>query len=534
MTKKTVAPLKYNEDSIVVLEGLEGVRKKSNMYIGTTDERGVLHCIKEIADNSFDEALGGHNDRVAVLVDTKQNIFTIIDNGRGIPVGIHKKTKISTLTSIFTTLHAGGKLSENDNYKYSVGTHGVGSSVVMALSSVFNVWTFREKQWWHQSFSKGKVTSKLIKQKPPKGLPVSKGGTVVQFTPDNTIFKDAKLPVADLHDMLKMNAYLNPGVTVELINLTKDKKYVYKFKKGVSEYVEAQIEEKKLDKLGKLFEHRQEGVAVALQWSSHDDDAQAYYVNGSKVPQGTHVTGLQKAIAEAIKPFAGKRAKYRPEDLRIGLVGVLNCNVGSPQFDSQTKTRLTSPQANELVFKAVKPALEKFFASNKSLAKNIIARASAIREAHAEFKLSKAAATKLKTTKAGKIRLPAKLSSSITKNPKDRELFIVEGDSAGGCFIGSTPVLLADGTIKTFEQIFNSSTMFDGKSFDLKNNTPSEFAMVQPQLTKFTTDLIEVELSDGSVFRCTPDHKWLLNSGEYVEAQHLQPDDLLRVVAIDQ
>ena len=428
----------YDASSIQVLEGLEGVRKKPQFYLGTaTDELGLFQLAKELVDNCADEAQNGFGNVVGLAI--QKDWVYVWDEGRGIPVEVHpsfKKEKTSTLEIIFTRLHAGGKISDKQTgYKKSRGTHGVGSAVVNALTEALEVYTFRQNKWHEQTFSKGVATSKVkTVDKPPKieGIKTPKCGTVVRYKADTTIFKKYKLSTKNLAAWFDLQSYIH--AKINFILAVDGKVTTYYQPDGLVGFLTNKIDKLKLEAMGKPFVLHGDSVDLALQWSSYPDEDATSYINGSPTAQGgTHVQGLNKAIADALKPHAGARSqKYRAEDLRSGMLACINYSTKSPEFDSQAKTKFVSKDAKDIAYKEIFPALKKFFETNKSLAKDIIARANEVREAQAGLAMSKAKAAEINTNKKGKVLLPSKMASCLKCPAKQRELFLVEGDSAGG------------------------------------------------------------------------------------------------------
>ncbi len=417
---------KYSESSIQVLEGLEAVRKKPGLYVGTTDQKGIFQCIKEALDNSTDEAANGYGKRIECVIDTKSQTITVLDQGRGIPVGIHAKTKISTLTTVLTVLHAGGKIEKNKNYKQSAGTFGVGISVTNALSESLSVWTVRDGKCYFQKFRKGKPTTAVIKAKPPFEL---SQGTAVQFKPDFSIL-NGKIPVNSIRDLMSHLSYFHP---IKFILSIDGKKTIFFHKNGAKDFVEARLQEIKAEKIGQPIFLKTKNLTFIGQWTDYEEEDLKTYVNGSlTLLGGTHYNALGKVISDAFAPLKKKKHNFKPADLRIGLIGFLTVNISSPEFNSQTKEKLTSKDAGELVLKELAAPMKKFVSSNKSFANTILEKASEMRSVFQDFALSKKNAAKLKTKKKGKIYLPEKLAVSTTNNPQERELFLVEGESAGG------------------------------------------------------------------------------------------------------
>lgn len=402
------------------------------MYIGSNDSNGIFQISKEAIDNSVDEASAGFNDLVGVVIDDKK--ITIFDHGRGIPVGKSKQTGRSTLIEVFATLHAGGKKGGEAYKKGSIGTHGVGGAVVNFLSTQFEAYTYREENggWHYIKFIKGELVGGVVKKKPPRiAGKLPKLGTIVQFTPDPSVFtKTAKLNVKQISDYLHVLSYLVPKTKFALYDNDKEP-LVFVQKNGLSDYLRDLLEREKAEAQGKEFIVNDETFSLALQWSDAADEIFLSYVNGSHTKDGgTHVKAVADAITKALEPLKGKR-DYTPTDLRTGLIGVLNIHLASPSFDSQTKNRLVTESAYNQVYVPLLKHLTAFFAKNKTLANDIIRRAAEVRELRTAFQANKKATAALRSAK-GRQTLPAKLLSSTTKNPKERELYIVEGDSAGG------------------------------------------------------------------------------------------------------
>lgn len=424
----------YSAKDIKTLEGLEPVRVHPGMYIGTTDKSGLFQIIKEAIDNAIDEALAGYNDTVGVHISSDGQVY-VWDSGRGIPVEKHKTGK-SALQVIMTTLHAGSKSSEQGTAysKGSRGVHGVGISVTNALSEHLTVFTFRNGVWYNQSYKKGIVTGKVASGKRPPKIPSVplKKGTLIVFRPDKTIFKSVSIPLDRVQELLELSSYLTPKLKCYYVS-PKGKLTKYYHPKGAVDLLNKMLEDSKSERIGRSnFEHSRNGVDVVFQWSSSDEDGLQSYVCGSRtIADGTHVQGFNKALMEAIKPHAG-RSTFRLEDLRVGLQGILNLTIRKPRFASQTKDKLATEEATKQVYDELIGPLKKFFNSNKSVTKDIIRRAAAIREAVAQFNVDKKLAAEFKTEGRGKVKPPKDLFQAKTNDPNKRELYLVEGGSASG------------------------------------------------------------------------------------------------------
>lgn len=419
----------YNENDIKVLTGLDGVRYRSQMYIGSL-QTGQFHILKEILDNAIDECIASKTKKIGCIITDQY--FEVFDQGRGIPVGIHpdfQKEKISTLQLIFTHLHAGGKLEEGA-YEQSTGTHGVGGSCTNALSSYFQVWTYRDRTWWTQSYSKGIPTSKVIKQKPQGDY---KKGTVIRFTPDSEILKtplDKKMVIT----WMRNSCFLNPGV--EFYLKIGDKEKTYK-SEGLTDYIKYITKDLDCEPLYKPFIARTANVDVVLQWLETDESNLNSWCNSSPtIEGGTHLKGLLTVINKGFDALVKKKT-YKPEDLRVGLYGAINVKINQPQFDSQTKEKLMNPQAEKIVIEQVYRLFEKYLQSNKQFVKKVTDRASSLRNIYETFSKQKKALGKPK--KRGRANLPpaGKFLESNCKEIEQKELFIVEGDSAGGTARGA-------------------------------------------------------------------------------------------------
>ncbi len=435
----------YDGSAIEVLEGLEPVRRRPGMYVGGTDERALHHLAAEVLDNAMDEAVAGHANRIEVTLD-EGNRLTISDNGRGIPVDEHPKYPgKSALEVILTTLHSGGKFS-GKAYATSGGLHGVGVSVVNALSSHTRVEVARNKELYAQEFSRGLVTGPL---KSLGGTP-NRRGTTVSFIPDSEIFgDDAKFKPARLFKLARSKAYLYAGVEIRwkcaasLASEDVPAEAVFQFPGGLADHLTEQLGSRECVTTAFFsgsqdFPGEQQGrVEWAVAWPLWSDGAYSYYCNTIPTPDGgTHEQGLRAALVKGIRAFADlvgqKKAKdIAPEDVVTGSESMLSVFIRDPQFQSQTKDRLTSPEAARMVENALRDHFDHFLADNMERGKALLAH---VMERMDE-RLARKAEREIKrktATSARKLRLPGKLTDCTGEGKGETELFIVEGDSAGG------------------------------------------------------------------------------------------------------
>ncbi|HET9452118.1 MAG TPA: DNA topoisomerase IV subunit B, partial [Aggregicoccus sp.] len=436
-TKKTT----YTGADIQVLEGLDPVRKRPAMYIGGTDATGYHHLLWEILDNSVDEVINGHATIVEVTLHKDGRTITVVDNGRGIPVDIMPKYKKPAVEIILTTLHAGGKF-EQGNYIHSGGLHGVGSSVVNALASKLLVEIKRDGKRHVQHYARGRATSQLKVEGPCRGT-----GTSVTFTPDAEIFGEKlKFDAEEVRERLEAKSYLHKGMTVVFRNETARplEEITYKHDGGLAEYLGKVVTErgKTVVPAGTTgyYQARENGVRLecALVWTESTDEHIRSYVNGIPTPQGgTHEAGLRSAVVKAVRNYiethnlSPKGVTLTAEDIREGLTALLSTYVVEPQFQGQTKGRLNNPEVAGQVDNAVRPALEKYLNDNKSVAESVIARIVLAARAREASRAASAAVSR-KTAVSHRLNLPGKLADCSSTDPAQSELFIVEGDSAGG------------------------------------------------------------------------------------------------------
>ncbi len=521
----------YDATTIQVLEGTEAVRRRPAMYIGDTVARGLHHLVYEVVDNSVDEALAGYCNNIEVVVHP-DNSVSIVDNGRGIPVDMHKTEKKPAVEVALTTLHAGGKF-DHRVYKVSGGLHGVGVSVVNALSEWLEVDVKRDGKIYHQRYERGKTVSKLTVIGKSNNT-----GTKVTFRPDRTIFSKIEFSYDTLSQRLRELAFLNKGLKIKLEDERADKEAVFEFSGGIVSFVEYLNKNKNpLHSKVIYFQKTQDDVITegALQYNDGYAETLFTFANNiNTIEGGTHLSGFKSALTRAINQYAKAKNLIKDaeigitgEDAREGLTAVINVKLSNPQFEGQTKTKLGNSEIEGLVASASLEALASYFEENPSVANKIIDKvivASRAREA--------ARKARELTRRKGALEgagLPGKLADCSERDPALCELYIVEGDSAGGCFFGDTKVALSDGRNITFKELINEERAgrknycytigYDGKIEirEIKN----------PRITRQAARVIKVVLDNNEEIICTPEHKFMLKDGSYKLSRDLTPGDSL-------
>jgi DNA gyrase subunit B/topoisomerase-4 subunit B len=429
----------YTAKDITVLEGLEPVRKRPGMYIGGVGSTGLHHLVWEILDNSIDEAMNGYASNIAVTLHDDGASITVVDDGRGIPVDKHAKAKKSALEVIFTTLHAGGKFNAG-NYKTAGGLHGVGASVVNALSKELVATVKRDGATWEQRFKQGVPVGAVKKLGPARG-----SGTTVFFRPDTTIFPKVEFDPDVIKERLEVASYLHKGVRIAFEDEGKREKAVFQHSEGIVDYLKKIVTERAAAPVHETpfaltRENDESGIRLdmVLQWTQSTDEHVRSYVNGIPTGSGgTHENGFRTGLGKAVRNFiethnlSPKGVTLTAEDIREGLVGVLSVFLAEPQFQGQTKDRLNNPEATAAIDSQVRPALEHWLNTNISVAESIVARIILAARAREASRAAQQEVTR-KTATSGRLTLPGKLSDCSSPGREDSEIFIVEGDSAGG------------------------------------------------------------------------------------------------------
>ncbi|MFH1711924.1 MAG: DNA topoisomerase (ATP-hydrolyzing) subunit B [Patescibacteria group bacterium] len=428
----------YGAKAITVLEGLDPVRKRPGMYIGSTGPQGLHHLIWEVVDNGFDEVMAGHATTVKVKLQ-KDNWVEIEDNGRGIPVDIHPDYKVSALELVLTKLHAGGKFGgEDSGYKISGGLHGVGVSVVNALSSDMEAEVHRDGKAWIQKYKKGKPQGKVKTIGPSK-----KTGTIIRFHPDQEVFETIEFDFKTIVDHLRQQTYLTAGVHVVITDERQDKpsKYGFYFEGGVASYVKHLNGKREAKHPNVFYVHKQYeelAVEIALQYTNEYHDSVHCFANNITNPDGgSHLAGFRSALTRSLNSYAREKGYIKEkdpnlsgDDAREGLTAVISIKLPEPQFEGQTKSKLGNPEARTAVESVFAEAFQIYLEEHPKDAEEIVGKCLLSARARAAAKAARE--TVLRKGALEGLMLPGKLSDCSSKDPENSELYIVEGDSAGG------------------------------------------------------------------------------------------------------
>lgn len=429
--------LKYDDSSIKILEGLEAVRKRPGMYIGSTDKRGLHHLVWEIVDNAIDEAINGFGDKITITIH-KDKSLSVTDYGRGLPVGMHASGK-STPEVIFTVLHAGGKF-ESDGYKVSGGLHGVGSSVVNALSKWLEVTVRRDKGEYYMKCEKGGHVSVPLK----KIGTSNKTGTTVRFLPDDEIFSTTNFSYTTICERMQESAFLIKGLTIEVIDEEDERNISYYYERGIEEFVEDMNKGKTTLHKVLSFSGQKEKmeVDIAMQYTDTYSENIVSFVNNVKtIDGGTHEVGFKTALTKVFNDYAktngfvkGRDKAFEGSDVREGLTAVISLKIpeGILQFEGQTKGKLGTPQARVAVENIVSEQIRVFLEENRTVATDIINKSLKSKIAREAARRAREEARKGNKRSTKERSLSGKLAPAQSKDKTHKELFLVEGDSAGG------------------------------------------------------------------------------------------------------
>ena len=438
MSTENMEKTEYGADQIQILEGLEAVRKRPGMYIGSTSARGLHHLVYEIVDNSVDEALAGYCKNIDVTI-TPDNSITVIDDGRGIPVGINHKSGLPAVEVVFTVLHAGGKFG-GGGYKVSGGLHGVGASVVNALSNWLEVRVYHDGKVYFQRYERGKTMNKL---EVIDTCPIEKTGTEVRFLPDDTMFEETVYDYDVLKTRLRETAFLTKGLRIVLRDLRTDPvvEKAFHYEGGIKEFVSYLNKSKTALYPDIIYcEGERDGVLVEVAMQHNDSYQENTYgfVNNITTPEGgTHIVGFRNALTKTFNEYARANKLLKDsepnltgEDIREGMTAIVSIKIEEPQFEGQTKQKLGNSEARGAVDNIVSTQLELFLEQNPAVAKTIVEKSLLSQRAREAARKARDL-TRRKSALDG-MSLPGKLADCTDKDPKNCEIFLVEGDSAGG------------------------------------------------------------------------------------------------------
>ena len=520
---------------ITALEGAEAVRnpKVVGMYIGDVENgAGFHHMLMEVLDNSVDEYLAGYCNNIIITLH-KDGSASCHDNGRGIPVYYMDKEKASALEVVLTKLHAGGKFDEG-NYKVSGGLHGVGVSVVNFLSARFRACVYRDGKEYTMAFAKGKKIEDLSSR------PFRKtNGTLIRFAPDPTIFKNVlRFDPEKVKIKLRQLSYLCRGLTIEFIDEKNKTKEIFGGGEGIADFVKSLANNKLLfDPISFTDTKNNVIVDIALQWLDDGSDIEKSYYFTNNIPNldgGSHTAGFKAGLTRTINTYIANsdlpkslKISLSGDDIREGLVAVISIRHPNPRFSSQTKDKLVSEDARTAVEGTISTHLMDYLEQNPTVAKKIVTRCvNAFKAREAAKKAREAVRKSVLSSSTGV--LPGKLADCQERDPNLAELFIVEGDSAGGCFSGDTKIALVDGRNISFKDLVQEYK--DGKEnycYTIRNNGQIGIQKIMsPRITKKSL-VIAVHIDNGEIIKCTPNHEFMLNDGSFKKAKDLKNNDSL-------
>ncbi|OJI06203.1 DNA gyrase subunit B [bacterium CG10_46_32] len=523
----------YGAAQITVLEGLDPVRKRPGMYIGNTAKEGLHHLVWEVVDNSIDEAMAGHATEIFITL-LPDSTVSVSDNGRGIPVDKHPGVKVSALEVVLTKLHAGGKFGQG-GYKVSGGLHGVGVSVVNALSETVRAEVKREGKLWVQEYKRGKPLHAV------KAVGNARGtGTTITFKPDDQIFTTLEFDWNYILDHLRQQAYLTKGIKLIIRDerTENEQEYGFYFEGGIASYIK-HINRHHEPKHEHVFYIEKEldnvNVEVAFQYvDDYNENVFSFANNIHTIEGGSHMVGFRTALTRTLNAYARNKGfvkekddNLQGEDTREGLTGIVSVKVMDPQFEGQTKAKLGNEEVRPAVDTVFSDSLAIWMEEHPREAEAIIGKA--LLAAQARKAARAARDTVLRKGALDGFALPGKLADCSSKDPSECELYIVEGDSAGGCFSGDTKVALADGRNIAFKDLVSEHER--GKQnycyTAQADGTIGVALIAHPRVTRRNAEVVNVVLDTGEEITCTPDHKFMLRDGSYKEARHLSADDSL-------
>ncbi len=523
----------YGEQNIQILEGLEAVRVRPGMYIGATDQRGLHHLIYEVVDNSIDEVMAGYADRVSVVIHADGSVI-IEDNGRGIPVEEHhQRPGLSTLEVVMTILHAGGKFG-GGGYQISSGLHGVGVSVVNALSEWCEVDVKRGGILYRQRYERGKPVTALEEV---DLIEDDDTGTITSFLPDLEVMETRDFSFDVLAQRFREMAYLNRGMTISLRDERSDREVTFYFEGGLVSFVRYLNKDRGRVMARPVSATREiDGVKVelAVQYNDGWNATEFSFANGINTADGgMHITGFRSALTRTLNDYARKMnllkekdSNLTGDDVRQGLTAVISVKLPNPQFEAQTKAKLNNAEVRPIVETVAADMLAKYLEETPAEAKAIISKCVLSAQAR---EAARAVRDLIQRKNALDTTLPGKLADCSEKRADRCELYLVEGDSAGGCFSGDTLVALADGRSLSFKELVAEQS--EGKEHFgytiRKDGTIGLERLIHVRMTKAQATVVRVTLDNGESIVCTSDHRFMLRDGSYKEAGNLASGDSL-------
>src|SRR3989344_2481753 len=512
----------YKEEDIQVLGSIEAVRKRPGMFIGDTSFRGMHHLVYEAIDNSIDEALAGYCNKINVVIH-KDGKISIMDNGRGIPAGIHPKYNKPTLQIVMTKLHAGGKFDKKA-YKVAGGLHGVGISVTNALSRELEVEVKRDVKIYSQKYERGNPIEELR----ITGN-TDETGTKITFLPDKEIFEETEFHYETLTARLRELAFLNKGLKIEIKDERDGREAIFQYSGGIKSFVEYLNKNKEPLHNIIYFQKEKSGIIIeiAMQYNSgYTENIFSFANNINTIEGGTHLSGFKTALTRTFNSYAEKNKlndfKFDSDDVREGLSAVISVKLPEPQFEGQTKTKLGNSNIKGLTDSIVSSGIATFLEENPKQARIIIEKS--VNAAKAREAAIKARELTRRKNALNGSSLPGKLADCSNKNPAECEIFLVEGESACGCFSGDTKVALVDGRNLSFKELIEE----DKKSKRNYCNTINKDGTIgislikNPRKTKKNAKVIKIILDNDEEIICTPDHRFMLREGGYIRSDNIE------------